>query len=1232
MNPSIEANSTLKNIFAVSLKMEQHLANIEKKFEEKDNKGAFSQTGSSEVTQDKSAITAIGGAATAISNLIVASQKMDEKSAETLTNFIKKFGEAITELEKNITVQSAENVSEIINTIVKGSTNYLKQMSVAAILGVPALVGTTLFALNVKILFKILGELNVSLGTIDAMQSVVALSTKIIAFGASLALYNVIGAMAISGAVQFGLTIRAILGPIKNIESLTNPGLIDNLSKLGKAVVLISLPFVLLSFVKEQFVTGALTFSLGIAAVLGVLSLTTKSKDLIDSANSNITKIAFGVAIFSGTMVLLSRVAPEFAIGVLTFSLGVGAMSIIIGGLAGSAGVSGLGLYVLGDIGRGAALFALTMIGISFLAKEFAVGVLTFGLATGALLLIYGTLATRFPQITIATTALNDITKSALKFSIIMVGVGFLYKPFAMGALVFSLATVAVGGALALVGFMDSSKFVTTGANVLSKIALPSLLFSVSVIAISKLITESPDTLLEKLKVVGLSIGVLGVAAAIIGAPIIAPFASTGAGIMILLGGSLLVFSLGLGALSLVNTKNIDGDKIESIISSLVKGFAAAGIASLLIVPGSVALITAGVSLLTLLPSLFLFKQLNWKAQDSNSLNIAINGVVGAMTSAFGKISFKEFAKLFAGAALLAALGGAFVSLAIGVKAMSSLTFTEMEWDEKSQKMIPVREVRLVESDFANAAKNAATIINTLKQPLYDFGKAADDGTLFGLGVGNGYLQKGINTASTIGSAISNIAKGVQSMANLEVIEWEIVNPGTPNAKLVPKSSRKLNNADFKNAALNVKTILETLTNPLLEFGRQSEEGSGLFSGGFMEKGIETAKSIGDFIASLSDGVLKMANGEVIEYKIINPGTPEAKLVPNDSRKLIDDDFKKAANNVKIILETLANPLLEFGRQSKEGSGLFKDGYMDKGIDAISKIGQPIAAMGDMILKLANGQIVVNEIIDGKLVPSKVIPFKEGVEQAKIAITDLLSYIPNEVIKFGKFIDQNKSEFKKGEEATPLLESAMKGVAASTENYVKIAQNILEAKKTGVNIDEALVSMSKSIATVGESFEKISENKAELFTKMVTNIKTLSNISSPFQKFTKDFKLFVTETEKFIKNWKTFSEKNSLYWKGYVDNIVTLSKVDTMKLKEVTSVITESTINQQKNLEQGQKQIIEVAKNIESKTVENKSKSAERVEKTGTAKDQNYKETPEQLPAGTKQIANLHVTNLYTKK
>ena len=135
-------------------------------------------------------------------------------------------------------------------------------------------------------------------------------------------------------------------------------------------------------------------------------------------------------------------------------------------------------------------------------------------------------------------------------------------------------------------------------------------------------------------------------------------------------------------------------------------------------------------------------------------------------------------------------VGSVIASLAKGVADMANLNV--VEYEVSKGKIVPKSVRKLTPGDFLMASINTDLILTTLGRPLADFGEKAVNGE--GLLWGGGYIDKGVEAAAKIGNAIGSIAKGVADMATLNVVEYEV-----RNGKLVPISTRQLNNTDFSD-------------------------------------------------------------------------------------------------------------------------------------------------------------------------------------------------------------------------------------------------------------------------------------------------------------------------------------------------------------------------------------------------------------------------------------------------
>ena len=379
-----------------------------------------------------------------------------------------------------------------------------------------------------------------------------------------------------------------------------------------------------------------------------------------------------------------------------------------------------------------------------------------------------------------------------------------------------------------------------------------------------------------------------------------------------------------------------------------------------------------------------------------------------------------------------------------------------VDYAVKDGKLVPTSVRKLKDTDFQLASTNVGLILNTLVEPLSKFGRAAKEGSGW---FSDGVLEAGLDSAAKVGNIISSIGKGVADMANFNVVDYVV-----KGNKLIPSGIRKLKDTDFELAATNVDLILKTLIGPLTKFGRAAKEGSGLFSDGVLDAGINAAVKVGNILTGIAKGVADMANLQVITYKVSN-----GKLVPADVVPLKPDDFKKAASNVNEILKALQVPLTDFGKAWKGGGGWFSKGDLEAGIVGIGKISDPIGKLAKMVVDMAAGRATVSEIKDGKLVPTSTISFAQAVPLATAAIDNLLKALPKTLTTFGAYFEENQDSIEQGIDGISVLAKSFNSIAqiglGYTENKAKI-----DAAPGAVNI---VSSTMPSMINIAKNYAKM---------------------------------------------------------------------------------------------------------------------------------------------------------------
>lgn len=1180
MSVANQANERLNALLQSSIRIEGLL-----KADEKKEKGkASSKTSGSNNEVAKDAI-AISGLSTSMTGLLKAADKTDGKSGKKLKDFLVDFSSGIKTAAETVKDSDTKGLLTSLTGISSSIHKFAVGMSLVAILAPLVYVGTLVFSLSLK-------------------------------------------------AIMWAVKSNGLLD--KDTKDTTK---LEGLLSLGKSLATFALVMVGIAVISPLYIIGVSVFVPSIKAIMSVLKTELLKKGETEAGGIRaLLGLGKSLAGFALTMVSIALISPLYAIGVLAFVYSIKAIVNAIGEtkvLKKDETEAG-GIKSLISIGKSVALFAITMVGIALLVEPFAIGTIAFVFALLAMTKTLEAVGKKGEQVQKGLDLTEGMIKPLMKFGAVMIVAGLLAVPFAIGALVVTLSLLAVSGAAWVMGKLDEKGNITRAAGTMEKLALPMLMFGGSAAIVGSLVKDDPGTFALKMAVIGVAIVVLGLAAYVLGQAEVAPFVEAGALVLLTLGASLLVFSASMFLLSKSNFTKEQADNLGYSMWEIGKSVVKMGLLAPFMLLGAAALIPMSAALIPLGIALGLFKVINWKKEDGDAINNALTSMIQGFTGALKDITPMMFLSLLGSIALLGKLGTGLSSLAAGVKDMATLTFSGTRYNPKTGKLETVDKVKLTNEDIQAVGPNASAILTAMAKPLTEFGEWSVKGSIgFGsIRIGSSYMDKGIEAASKIGNILSTLAEGVGKMASLEITEYEVINAGTSKAKLVPKGTRKLSDADFVTAGENVTAILSAIVDPLTTFGEKFKDGSTWYTSSGLEAGIKGATMVGGIIAGLAEGVAKMASLEVVENIIINPGTKDAKIVPKGSRKLTPDDFKAAAVNVDSILNALITPLTDFGKKMKAGSTWITDSGLEAGIKGVAMISDPIAKLADTVVKMASGQITISEVINGKIVPKSVISFKDALPDAKIAMEQMLNMFPDVLIKFGESVKDKKDAIKTGMDLIPQFETSAKNVATIAEKYKSIIENLQTAKKTGIEPGPILTSFATSMGMMGNSFDKMLPNKLEMYKGFAVTTEGLTKIISPFEKFTKLFGQFTKDMGGFVTIWQKFGKDDTLNFKTYADSLKTISTVDVGKLSEVTKAIKEQSLNQSVNANQnngGNQQqnspgflntgMGGVGTNNVTPAV-----TTPTVDKTPSLRDQKPPETP--IKAGTT-IAELRVTNLY---
>lgn len=201
-------------------------------------------------------------------------------------------------------------------------------------------------------------------------------------------------------------------------------------------------------------------------------------------------------------------------------------------------------------------------------------------------------------------------------------------------------------------------------------------------------------------------------------------------------------------------------------------------------------------------------------------------------------------------------------------------------------------------------------------------------------------------TITSLGYMMSKLSEGIQDYANLSI---PIYGEG---GKIIGR--RNLTDADFTDAAENIKTIITILGGSILE---KYKENPDIFSNGMLgdflgmdtpfTRVVKSCTGMGKMIDKIAEGVKDMAELKIPIYK----GTEKVGY-----RRLTEPDFNNAAENISKIVTTLGYALLELYDKAPEG--MFDSGWLGNMIGVKTPFGRIVTGctgLGKMISNIANG-------------------------------------------------------------------------------------------------------------------------------------------------------------------------------------------------------------------------------------------------------------------------------------
>ena len=229
-------------------------------------------------------------------------------------------------------------------------------------------------------------------------------------------------------------------------------------------------------------------------------------------------------------------------------------------------------------------------------------------------------------------------------------------------------------------------------------------------------------------------------------------------------------------------------------------------------------------------------------------------------------------------------------------------------------------------------------------------------------------------TIASLGHMMSMLSEGIQDYANLSI---PIYGEG---GKIIGR--RNLTDADFTDAAENIRTIVTIIGGTILDIYKENPS---IFSNGMLgdflgmdtpfTRVVKSCTGMGKMIAKIAEGVKEMAELKIPIYK----GTDKVGY-----RNLTEPDFKNAAKNISKIVTTLGYALLDLYDKAPEG--MFDSGWLGNMIGVKTPFGRIVTGctgLGKMISSIAKGVKDMADLripiygADGKQKGTRPLGFKD---------------------------------------------------------------------------------------------------------------------------------------------------------------------------------------------------------------------------------------------------------------
>jgi methyl-accepting chemotaxis protein len=577
----------------------------------------------------------------------------------------------------------------------------------------------------------------------------------------------------------------------------------------------------------------------------------------------------------------------------------------------------------------------------------------------------------------------------------------------------------------------------------------------------------------DALKITAQGILIAGLAVAVVGAAfgLAGVFAS-----QIALG----VLTIGFSALALwgvaAAVKQFDGVTKDQVLAAtgtvvaITGAMITAGLASIFILPGVIAIGAAGLALGSIASGLKKFKDVDFTESDAGKAELVIKSLAGAFSAAGGS---EGADKLFGitigpnavkrGIASVMDAGEALTSITKGLQSFQKLNLGVGApiWDDVALVVSGVGEV------FSKVGSGSRT-----RKGLLGF-----------IGLETNDVEQGIKNVMGTGDALNSIAKGLDAFRKM---------------KLGPGEAQKLWD--------NISFVVGGVSAAFSTIGGQNTPMSGFFPKLFgmernkTEDGIDAVKGVGQELVDLAAGVQAFTKLEFTDP------------ITKKTIKLDDGMLALVGQNISKILTVVSDEFGKIGAKSSGGIfGFFKSNEVEDGISAVKGVGAELKNIADSVSVFAGLKDVatietnIRKMI--AVIPSafvdvyKNVVGKDGV--AVLYVKELIAKAVDPVKRLGDMLAEFKGDGKSGKnlgESISSLFSGLRDIPSGTNlsmlgDVTSYIERLAKASSPMQVLANSFGKMAGSMDKFAASFKKMNVEAVKTSGMLIDALVVFSKVS-----------------------------------------------------------------------------------------------------------------------------------------